>query len=146
LFKAAVEAGVGVAVQASTLAVMDAYDDDLEVTEQWRPRPRPDVAELAPYLAELVAREFTRDVQIEAPPRIVCLRFGRLGADAADPHALDVTHAAGAVVRALAALHDGARQRGHRWQLYHVASPNPEARYSSAAARRALGYASEGAR
>ncbi|MBI3974629.1 MAG: NAD-dependent epimerase/dehydratase family protein [Chloroflexi bacterium] len=150
LYKAAVEAGVGLAVQGSTLAVMDAYDDSLEVTEVWRPRPRPVPAEMAPYLAELTAREFTRDVQLDAPLRIVCLRFAppahRSAAVASvDPadrsRTLDAGAAAHAVVRALDALRTGARQRGHRWQLYHIAPASPFARYTSAAARRALGYA-----
>jgi nucleoside-diphosphate-sugar epimerase len=154
LLKAAVDAGVLQIVQGSTLAVMEAYDRALEVTEQWRPRPRPEAAHLAPYLAELVAREFTRDVQIAAPPSVVCLRFARLTGSAGhttpegtalDPDSLHVSDAAQAVLRALDALGRGARQRGHRWQLYHVASPAPGARYTSAAARQALGYASEGA-
>ncbi|MGH2354472.1 MAG: NAD-dependent epimerase/dehydratase family protein [Chloroflexota bacterium] len=143
LLKAAIDAGVRMAVQGSTLAVMDAYDDDLEVTEQWRPRPRPDPAEMAPYLAELTAREFTRDVQLEAPPRIVCLRFGALvdaAAGISEPRELPVADAAQAVLRALAALQAGSRQRGHRWQLYHIAPLAPDARYTSAAAQQALGY------
>ena len=140
LLKAAVEAGVDKVVQASTLAVMDAYDETLEVTEQWRPRPRPAPAHLAPYLAELVAREFTRDVQIAAPPSIVCLRFETLAADGAGERELPLPDAALAVGRALAALQAGARQRGHRWLLYHVAPLLPEARYTSAAAQDALGY------
>ena len=93
LLKAALDAGVRHVVLGSTLALMDAYPDDLEVTEQWRPRPRPRPTELAPYLAELTAREFTRDVQLDDPPRIVCLRFAE---------GLDPALAAGAVQRALA--------------------------------------------
>jgi hypothetical protein len=129
-------------VLGSTLAVLDAYPDDLEVTEQWRPRPRPRPAELAPYLAELTAREFTRDVQLDDPPRIVCLRFGHLVAGDAsdDPRALPLADAVHAVQRALAVLQEGTRQRGHRWQLYHIATLRPDARYTAALARQALGY------
>jgi nucleoside-diphosphate-sugar epimerase len=153
LLKAAVEAGAGLVVQGSTLAMMDAYDEALEITEQWRPRPRPTPAELAPYLAELTAREFTRDVQLASPLSIVCLRFGALVDGAGGPsgssaaggpsgaRSLHVADAAHAVLRALAALPGGARQRGHRWQLYHIASLSPDARYTSAAAQQALGYA-----
>jgi nucleoside-diphosphate-sugar epimerase len=147
LLKAAVERGPGRVVLGSTLAVLDAYPDDLEVTEAWRPRPRPDPAELAPYLAELTAREFTRDVQLEDPPRIVCLRFGRLpaaGTDAqgggpGDDRALPLADAVQAVRRALAAL-EGGRHGGHRWQLYHIAALDPGARYTAAGARQGLGY------
>jgi nucleoside-diphosphate-sugar epimerase len=154
LLKAAVEGASGTAappivVQGGTLAVMDAYDDDLEVTEQWRPRPQPVAAHLAPYLAELTAREFTRDVQLEAPLRIVCLRFAPFAGDGdslSSERQLSLADAADAILHALAALQRGGRQRGHRWQLYHVASPSPEARYTSAAAQRALGYATAGNR
>jgi nucleoside-diphosphate-sugar epimerase len=139
LLKAALDAGVRYVVLGSTLALMDAYPDDLEVTEQWRPRPRPRPTEMAPYLAELTAREFTRDVQLDDPPRITCLRFAE---------GIDPALAAGAVVSALDALQGGAaperrRQRGHRWQLYHIAPLDPGARYTSALARQSLGYGQE---
>ena len=133
LYKAALVAGVTRAVQISTLAVMDAYPEELEVTEQWRPRPRPGPAHLAPYLAELVAREFTRDPQLDAPLSVACLRL-------AEGDALSLPDAADAIVRAVAWLRGGARNRGHRFQLYHVADPSPAARYSSALAQRILGY------
>ena len=133
LYKAALAAGITRAVQASTLAVMDAYPEELEVTEQWRPRPRPEPAHLAPYLAELVAREFTRDPQLDAPLSVACLRL-------AEGDALSLPDAADAIVRAVAWLRGGARNRGHRFQLYHVADPSPAARYSSALAQRTLGY------
>ena len=76
---------------------------------------------MAPYLAELTAREFTRDVQLDDPPHIICLRFAE---------DLDPALAAGAVQRALAALQQGrppnaGASGGHRWQLYHIAPPRP---------------------
>lgn len=153
LYKAALEAGVEWAVQASTLAVMEAYDQGLEVTEQWRPRPQPAPEQLAPYLAELVAREFTRDVQLASPLRITCLRFAPLVDDADpraregdpsfDPQVLRLADAAEAVRRALSALSSAPYRGGHRWQVLHIASPSPLARYSSAAARQAIGYGGE---
>jgi nucleoside-diphosphate-sugar epimerase len=133
LYRAALQAGVTRAVQASTLAVMDAYPDELEVTEQWRPRPRPEPNQLAPYLAELVAREFTRDQQLEAPLTVACLRLA--GFDQLGPEA-----AADAVGRALAFLRQDGRGRGHRFMLFHVAPLTPTARYTSALAQRTLGY------
>jgi nucleoside-diphosphate-sugar epimerase len=133
LYKAALAAGITRAVQASTLAVMDAYPEELEVTEQWRPRPRPEPAHLAPYLAELVAREFTRDPQLDAPLSVACLRLA--GGDA-----LSLPDAADAIVRAVAWLRGGTRSRGHRFHLFHVADPSAAARYSSALAQRTLGY------
>jgi nucleoside-diphosphate-sugar epimerase len=148
LLKAALEAGVRRVVQGSTLAVMDAYGADLEVTEQWRPRPHPVPEELAPYVAELVAREFTRDVQLDALLSVVCLRFDRLaaGGTASNPERdLPLEDAARAVAGALAALRAGTRARGHRWQVLHVAPRTSEARYTSAAAERAIGYGAEAA-
>lgn len=161
LLKASVERGVRHVVQGSTLAVMDAYDDDLEVDEQWRPRPRPDPAEMAPYLAELTAREFTRDVQLNAPLSVICLRFARL----IDPRTLPLADAVRAVQRALATFQanafqagaapassrqpgaapagaspGGNRQQGRHWQVYHIAGLAPDARYTSALAQRVLGY------
>ena len=148
LLKAMLAAGIRSLVLGSSLAVMDAYDDSLEVTEQWRPRPHPVASELAPYLAELTAREFTRDPQIEAPPTIVCLRFAPLDGESATPgpsdtdeiRTLSLVDAAQAVERALAVIAAGTRQRGYRWQLFHVAAPSPFARYTSALAQQSLGY------
>jgi nucleoside-diphosphate-sugar epimerase len=131
LLTAALERGIDRVVLGSTLATLDAYPEDLEVTEQWRPRPQPHPGHLAPYLAELTAREFTRDVQLERPANVVCLRF----APDLEPGA-----AGDAVGRALALLREGRRPRGHRWGLYHVAPLDPGARYTSALAVQTLGY------
>ncbi len=106
---------------------------------------------MAPYLAELTAREFTRDVQLNAPLSVICLRFARL----VDPRALPLADAVRAVQRAIAAfqantlqanaLPPGAapassRQQGRHWQVYHIAGLAPDARYTSALAQRVLGY------
>lgn len=145
VMKAALAAGVRHVVQASTLAVMDAYDENLEVTEQWRPRPGPVPEHLAPYLAELSAREFTRDVQLDEWLSVVCLRFERLG-ETTGERTLRYEDAAGAVVRALALLDEsGGRFRGHRWHVLHVAPAVPTARYTGAAAAQALGIDRESA-
>jgi len=137
LLKAALDAGVPYVVQGSTLAVMDAYEPDLEVTEQWRPRPRPEPRQLAPYLAELVGREFTRDVSLSHCLQVVCLRFATLDG----PDALSPADAAVAVVKALSRLlQSDAKARGHRWNVLHIDAPSPGARYSSHGAARAIGY------
>lgn len=151
LYKAAIAAGIVEAVQASSLSSMDAYADDLEVTEQWRPRPAPTAQDLAPHLCETVAIEFTRDPMVERPLAITCLRFATLrdgasgdaGAHPGDPRTMWVADAAEAVVQAIAARETGDRRidRGLRWRLLHVASGAPDARYTSALAGRAIGYA-----
>jgi hypothetical protein len=141
LLKAVVERGIKHVVQVSTLAVMDAYADDLDVNELWRPRPAPEAAQLAPYLAELTAREFTRDVQLAHWPEVICLRFDRLDAAAPPDRRLSLEDAAGAVTLALGRLRAaGSRVRGHRWRVLHIAPLSPAARYTSAAAREAIGY------
>ena len=138
LCKAALEAGVSFIIQGSTLAVMDAYPDDLEITEQWRPRPAPEPAHLAPYLAELVAREFTRDVSLERQLHVTCLRFAPLGDGPDDLHP---SHAAEAIAKALAKHRaNGPRSRGHKFTLLHVAAPTPTSRYASGLATRTIGY------
>jgi nucleoside-diphosphate-sugar epimerase len=133
LYRAALAAGVTRAVQASSLAIMNAYPDELEVTERWRPRPAPEPKQLAAYLAELVAREFTRDPQLDTPLTVACLRFSGF-------QHLAFEAAAQAVVGALAHLRGGGRQRGHRFLLFHVAPLTPTARYTSALAQRTIGY------
>jgi nucleoside-diphosphate-sugar epimerase len=151
LYKAAIAAGGGEAVQASSLASMDAYPDDFEVTEQWRPRPAPTAQDLAPHLCESVAIEFTRDPMVERPMAITCLRFASLidgapGDEASvpdDARTMWAHDAADAVVRSIVAREadDRRSDRGHRWRLLHVASGAPGARYTSALAGRVIGYA-----
>ena len=138
LCKAALDAGVSCMVQGSTLGVMDAYADDLEITEQWRPRPAPEPVYLAPYLAELVSREFTRDVSLERQLHVVCLRFAALGDG---PDDLRVEQAAEAIVKTINKHRASAlRSRGHKFVLLHVAAPTPTARYASGLATRTIGY------
>ncbi len=48
------------------------YPTGWRVTEQWAPRPTTDIADLAPYLAELTAREVSR----VRPVEVVVLRVG----------------------------------------------------------------------
>jgi hypothetical protein len=110
-------------------------------------------AELAPYLAELTAREFTRDPQIETLPSVVCLRFaplegegtraGSAASETTEVRTLAPADASQAIERALAVIAAGKRQRGYRWQLFHVAAPSPYARYSSALAQQSLGYSGD---
>jgi nucleoside-diphosphate-sugar epimerase len=151
LYAAAIAVGVSEAIQASSLTSMDAYADDLEVTERWRPRPAPTVQDLAPHLSESVAIEFTRDPLVDRAMAITCLRFATIMDDASedaasvpvDARSMRVADAAAAVIHAIAAREADDRRidRGHRWRLLHVASGAPDARYTSELATKALGYA-----
>ncbi len=128
LCQAARQAGVGRIVVAGTLSVFDAYPDSYLIDEQWRPRPAPDAAHLAPYLCEVVAREFAR----EGPVTGVCLRFAPIGDD---PEAnTRLADALGAIDRALQ-LELG--PPGYRWHVFHVAS---SPRYIMRNARLVLGF------
>ena len=80
----------------------------------WRPRPRPDGGELAPYLAELVCREIARTGAIE----VRCLRMGPLG----DPRG---TSSEDAVAAVEAALGGEAAAGGYSWQVDHVLTGGP---------------------
>ena len=140
--------GIGRVVQASSLSSFDAYEHGLEVTEQWRPRPGPNADDLAPYLAELTAREFTRDPLVHNPLEVTCLRLAALrgGDDSSRPptdiRAMWTVDAARAIGLAIAAQATGNRgsDRGHRWRILHVASGAPDARYTSAIAHQVIGY------
>ncbi|NKB68078.1 MAG: NAD-dependent epimerase/dehydratase family protein [Candidatus Latescibacteria bacterium] len=113
----AINAGIKRVVIISRLSLMEAYPEDFVVRENWMPQPRPEVAELAPYTAELVGRELARTEPIE----VVCLRLGAIG-DAAGTSIQD------AVEAVVEALEHPPRQSGHRWQLSHVASAGRFAR------------------
>ncbi|MFH1568239.1 MAG: NAD(P)-dependent oxidoreductase, partial [Gemmatimonadota bacterium] len=103
LLLAAAEAGVRRVVVLSTLDILRAYDPDLAVAEDWRPRPTCEADELGPHLAEMVAREFAHSGRLE----VVVLRLGHLvEAEAArrlpyDPMWVDGRDVVGAVRVAL---------------------------------------------
>jgi nucleoside-diphosphate-sugar epimerase len=77
LLTSALDAGIRRFVVASTLELFSAVDPGWRVMPSWRPRPHPETAELAAWLAEISAREIGR-----APnAAIACVRLG--SADAA---------------------------------------------------------------
>ncbi|MDA0745898.1 MAG: NAD(P)-dependent oxidoreductase [bacterium] len=122
LLEEARKAGVDRVVLASTLALMDAYPEEYVVDENWMPRPGPHADSLAPYMAEIVCREFAREGGI----RCVCLRFGTLGDLTPEEDALQ------ALDRALAVEF---KDPGYRWFLLHVAASD---RFLCGEARRVL--------
>jgi len=72
LVKAAVAAGVERIVYGSSWCVVENYPEDYVVTENWKPRPKPEAASLAPFMGELICREFTNVENVA----VICLRFG----------------------------------------------------------------------
>jgi len=74
LLLAAADAGVSRVLYLSTLDMFRAYDVDLAVAEDWRPRPSLEADELGPYMGEFVAREFAHSGELE----VVVLRLGHV--------------------------------------------------------------------
>ncbi|MBI3972150.1 MAG: NAD(P)-dependent oxidoreductase [Chloroflexi bacterium] len=143
LLTAAAAAGVERVVLASTLDVMEAYPPGWRVLESWRPRPSSVLHELAPYVAELSAREVAQDSSLP----VICLRFGRLVDDrhvhehAPDPRWLHVEDAVQAVQRALAfrPARSPAALRG--WWVFHISCGDGARFPLAAAAEPAFGFA-----
>ena len=105
---------------------LDAYPDDLEVTEQWRPRPRPEPARAG----ALPGGADRQGVHPRRPARRPAR--GRLPALRPTPATSLRTTRAG-LADAVRAVRAGPRRgcakagasAGHRLQLFHVAAPDP---------------------
>ena len=139
LLWAAAEEGVGRVVLLSSLRVLDGYDEDMTVTETWRPVPTTDPDVLCQYLSEYVCREFGR----ERKTGIICLRLGDLvwgdqSDGAVSSSALYFGDAAQAVERAMAVERPA---DGPDWKLLHIQSAVPGARYATDRATTDLEYA-----
>lgn len=138
LLWAAAEEGVERVVLLSSLKVLDGYDEDMTVTETWRPVPTTDPDVLCQYLSEYVCREFGR----ERKTGIICLRLGDLmwGDDSdgsVSSAALYFDDAAQAVERAMAAERPA---DGPDWKLLHIQSAVVGARFHTGAAEEMLEY------
>jgi nucleoside-diphosphate-sugar epimerase len=110
LVQAAVAAHISRVVLISQMRLFDDVPDQYIVDAGWQPRPRPEAASLAPYMAELVCREISRTGKIEA----VNLRMGTLDA-------VDGTSADDAVASVQSALSLDMTD-GYHWQERHVVS------------------------
>ena len=142
LLLACVQEGVPRVVFLSSLGLLDQYDEDLAVTERWRPRPPTDPDMLCYHLGEYVCREFARERQLT----VVCLRLGTLVWEpgrAVSSQSLFPDDATQAVERAISAeISPAAWTTAPRtWNVLHVQSDVPDARYLTTAAQEALGYA-----
>lgn len=117
-------------VLLSSLRHFERYPSDWWVTEQWAPRPSTDVADLAPYLAEVATREVARVLPLAA----IGLRLGQVVDDAdiashaADPRWLHLEDAVQAVERAIEfeLPSDGPR---HGWWVYHIVGAGSKTRF-----------------
>ena len=137
LFSAAAAAGVGRVIYISTLDLFLAYDEDMVVGETWRPLPSTDPEQLGIYLGEFVAEEFAQEGRF----RYTCLRLGHLveaaeaGGQPYDPMWLELSDAARAIAAAA-----GRSAEAPAFEILHVQSSSPRARFRIDAARAALGF------
>ena len=138
LLWAASDAGVPLVINVSTLQLMDAYEENLVVTENWKPLPDAgDVAVLSAHLCEIVFKEFARDGKL----KILNLRLGwpivdggRNAANASGIHSAVCADDIGAAINAAISAPAIAQ-----WQDVHVQSPVPRQRYTTAKAAQVLG-------
>ncbi len=126
LMYAAREKNVPHVVYVSSLHLFASCDPNYHVTETWAPRPSTQAEPLARYLGEFTCREFAREHSV----RVTCLRFGDVDGDG--DMALSVADAVNAIEKALAT-------DGPMWQVLHVQSDVPHARFSIDRAKRVLG-------
>jgi uronate dehydrogenase len=145
LLRAASNAGVPRVVYLSSLALFHTYPEEYTVTERWRPEPTTSLDDLSCHLGEYVCREFAREQRLA----VVCLRLGDLVWDGepASSSSLLVEDAVRAVELALTSnVSDDHRWTllpdPFDWQLYHVQSAVPGARFATATARSAIGFKS----
>jgi nucleoside-diphosphate-sugar epimerase len=135
LLLAAAAEGVPLVVMLSTLDVMDGYDANLTVSETWRPRPPTEPRVLAKHLGEFTCREFAREGKVN----VVVLRLGKVVRSEEvrdrpfDPLWVDDRDVVQAVSSALAS-------KPGRFQVFHILSDSPKARFAVTRAKGALKY------
>lgn len=137
-----VEAGVRRFVYGSTLEVFSEYPDDVYISENWKPRPGPEMPAMSRYLGELACRAFVHSHLIG----VTVLRLGRLVLEeevsGQDPDLmwLDLRDAAQAFACALERDTAESAWWAQRWGLFHIAAPIANGKYLIASAQ-GLGYA-----
>ena len=130
LLQAGRKAGVERVVQVSDLCILDGYDEDLLVSEDFLPLPDTSAYQQAVYLSEIIGREHAR----EARGLVLTLRLGQIvEADKLAPQAsydpawLDLEDAVRAVQQGLAIERF---DHPDHWGLYNIAADVEERRYS----------------
>jgi nucleoside-diphosphate-sugar epimerase len=125
-------------VLISSLRMFERYPAAWQVSEYWAPQPTSAPEELAPFLAELTARELARVLPFKA----IALRLGELvdGTGAAGSRALHLDDAVQAVERALA-FQGAANDPPGGWWVFHISGAGPGVRFPlGLAAGPAFGY------
>lgn len=137
LYTAAVNAGVQRLIYISTLDLFTRYDEDMVVSESWRPLPSTDSEQMGIYLGEFVGEEFAQEKRLA----VTFLRLGHLvkarnaKKESYDPMWLEFSDAAQAITAAVDRSGDMSI-----FQIFHVQSASPKARFRIEAARSALDF------
>lgn len=135
LIQAACEEGVNRIIYASSLRLFDQHEEDWAVTEIWRPKPTTDIPVLSSYLGEFVCREFSRENRIQ----IFCLRLGKLiRTEPAKTSLFDSTWLE--MGDAVQAFKCALRSDGGPWEIFHIQSEFPNARFLIDRAKENLDY------
>ena len=121
LLWAAWEEKVPRVVYLSSLTQMDKYEEDLAVTERWRPLPRTDTQSLSYHLGEYVCREFAREDKL----KVVCLRLGDIVNNGVDPESSSSVY----IDDVVSAIDKALSYDASGWDIFHVQSDVPNARY-----------------
>ncbi len=124
LLMAASEEGVKRFIYASTLRLFEQHGEDWTVTESWRPRPSVDSFVLSKHLGEFTCREFAREGKIN----VTCLRLGNLVT--AETAATTEYDSMWLEMNDAVTAFQGALTSPSQWDIYHIQSEFPEARFS----------------
>jgi hypothetical protein len=142
LLTAASELKVPRLILLSTLSMMTSYDENLQVTETWRPRPGCDTGVLSKYLGEFTCREFAREGKIA----VVILRLGKVvraeevRGKLFDPMWVEERDVVQAVSKALQSELRDHHARYHGWWIYNIQSESPRSRFPVGTAKYSLHY------
>ncbi len=123
------------AIYASTLRLLEVYNEDWTVNERWRPRPTTDASILSRHLGEFVCREFAREGHIN----IICLRLGTQIMEAeAENQPFDATWLE--IGDAVHAFECALKAPPARWAIFHIQSEFPNSRFSISSAKESLKF------
>ena len=113
-----------------SLRIFERYPAHWRVSEWWAPKPTTDIADLAPYVAELAAREMSRVM----PIRAIGLRLGevvdseQIAGLPPDPRWLHVEDAVQAVRRAIE-FEPPPHEQQTGWWVFHVVAAGRRTRF-----------------
>ena len=142
LLMAAAEEGVQTVVYLSSLEILLGYDEDYEVTEDWKPLISSQSVALSDYLGEFTCREFAHESRL----RVVVLRLGRVvrrdevRGKPFDPLWVEQQDVTRAIAGTLCLSLGDTELSRRRWTILHIGSGSPDARFTSQRAAQLIEY------